>query len=114
MGAHHLPVVTVSNMRSLFPKDWNHTTDMLERQVDVSLCCEIWEKAENRKHKDNIEQMLELHGLKYFSTPRPRGKRGGGAAIILKWKNLKSRFPITWKLFGRWLNPNMKRLNSKI
>ena len=62
---------------------------MLERQVDVSLCCEIWEKAENRKHKDSIEQMLELHGLKYFSTPRPRGKRGGGAAIIVNTENFK-------------------------
>ena len=26
--------------------------------------------------------MLELHGISYFSTPRPRGRRGGGAAII--------------------------------
>ena len=76
--AHHLPVVTVSNMRSLFPKVWKHTTDMLERQVDVSLCCEIWEKAEDRRHKDSIEQMLELHGLKYFSTPVPGVGEGVG------------------------------------
>ena len=27
--------------------------------------------------------MLEFEGLKYFSTTRPKGKRGGGAAIIV-------------------------------
>ena len=81
--AHHLPVVTVCNLRSLFPKIGNFKIDLFERQVDVSLCCEVWQKAENRKHKAEIEQMLEIDGLKYFSTTRPRGKRGGGAAIIV-------------------------------
>ena len=46
------------------------------------MCCEIWEKSENLKHRSEVEKMLELDGLKYFSTPRPRGKRGGGAAVI--------------------------------
>ena len=87
--AHHLPVVTVNNLRSLFPKVGNFKTDMLERQVDVSLCCEIWEKAESKKHRNAIEEMLELDGLKYFSTPRPRGKRGGGAAIIVNTERFK-------------------------
>ena len=58
--AHHLPVVTVCNMRSLFPKIQNFKTDFLERQVDFSLCCEVWEKSESKKHKADIEQMLEL------------------------------------------------------
>jgi hypothetical protein len=87
--AHHLPVVTVCNMRSLFPKIENFKTDFFERQVDVSLCCEVWEKAENKKHKDEMEKMLELEGLKYFSTTRPRGKRGGGAAIIVNTDKFK-------------------------
>ena len=87
--AHHFPVVTVNNLRSLFPKVGNFKTDMLERQVDVSLCCEIWEKAESKKHRNAIEEMLELDGLKYFSTPRPRGKRGGGAAIIVNTERFK-------------------------
>ena len=39
--------------------------------------------AESRKHKAGIEQMLGSDGLEYFSTTRPRGKRGGGAAIIV-------------------------------
>ena len=51
--------------------------------MDVNLCCEVWEKSEDKKHKGEIEKMLELDGLKYFSTTRPRGKRGGGAAIIV-------------------------------
>ena len=80
--AHHLPVVTVCNLRSLFPKIQNFKNDFFEHQVDVSLCCEVWEKAEDRKHKAELVTMFELQGLKYFSTPRPRGKRGGGAAII--------------------------------
>ena len=43
--AHHLPVVTVSNYRSLFPKVQNAKNDIFERQVDINLCCEVWEKA---------------------------------------------------------------------
>ena len=87
--AHHLPVLTVSNVRSLFPKIGNVKTDMLERQVDVNLCCEIFEKTGSKKQKDEIEKMLEMEGFKYFSTPRPKGKRGGGAAIIVNTKNFK-------------------------
>ena len=63
--AHHLPVVTVCNMRSLFPKVQNFKLDFFERQVDVSLCCEVWERAENKLHKSKIEEMLEMDGLKY-------------------------------------------------
>ena len=87
--AHHLPVVTVSNVRSLFPKIRNIRTDMLEREVDVNLCCEIFEKADNKKQREEIEKMLEIDGFKYFSTPRPRGKRGGGAGIIVSTKKFK-------------------------
>ena len=87
--AHHLPVLTVSNVRSLFPKIGNVKTNMLERQVDVNLCCEIFEKTGSKKQKDEIEKMLEMEGFKYFSTPRPKGKRGGGAAIIVNTKNFK-------------------------
>ena len=80
---HHLPTVTVCNMRSFFPKVNNFKNDFLERQVDASLLCEVWEQSESKKHRAEIEQMLEFEGLKYFSTTRPKGKRGGGAAIIV-------------------------------
>ena len=75
--ANHLPVVTVCNMRSFFPKLENFKT-----YVDISLLCEVWQKAEDKRHMNEIESMLEMDGLKYFSTMRPKGKRGGGAAII--------------------------------
>ena len=47
--AHHLPVVTVCNMRSFFPKVNNFKNDCFERQVDVSLLCEVWQKTEDKK-----------------------------------------------------------------
>ena len=87
--ANHLPTITVCNMRSFFPKVENFKTDFLERQVDVSLLCEVWEKAESKQHRAEIEQMLEIEGLKYFSTTRPKGKRGGGAAIIVNTENFQ-------------------------
>ena len=87
--AHHLPVVTVCNLRSPFPKIGNFKTDLFEHQVDVRLCCEVWEKAENKKHKDEIELMVELDGLQYLSTTRPHWKRGGGAAIIVNTERFK-------------------------
>ena len=88
--AHHLPVVSVCNFRSLFPKIENFKNDFFERQIDVSLCSEVWYKAENKKHQQEIEKMLELDGLKYFATTRPKGKRGGGAAIIVNSENFKA------------------------
>ena len=81
--ANHLPVVSVCNTRSFFPKICNFKTDFLERQIDVGLLCEVWQQAENKNHSHEIEKMLEVEGLKYFSTIRPNGKRGGGAAILV-------------------------------
>ena len=81
--AHHLPTVTVCNMRSFFPKANNWKIDFLERQVDASLMCEVWHKTESKEHKKALEEMLEIDGLEYFSTNRPRGRRGGGAAIVV-------------------------------
>ena len=54
--AHHLPVVTVCNIRSLFPKISNFKNDFLERSVDFSLCCEVWQKSESQHHKNEIEK----------------------------------------------------------
>ena len=81
--ADHLPVVSVCNIRSFFPKQNNWKNDFFEHQGDVSLLCEIWQKEENKLHMQHIEHMLQIDGLQYFSTTRPRGKRGGGAAIIV-------------------------------
>ena len=44
---------------------------------------EVWTKSENKNHQFKTEELFELKGLKYISTPRPGIKRGGGAAIVV-------------------------------
>ena len=86
-AAVHLPVVATYNVRSLFPKLRNIRTDILERGIQLGFFSEIWEQSENKKHKFLIESMLETDGLKYISTPRPRG--WGGAAILANQEHFK-------------------------
>ena len=80
VAAAHLPAVACYNMRSIFPKIRNVRADMLERGISVGFFSEVWEKAEKKSHKSEIENLLQSYGLKYISTARPRG--WGGAAII--------------------------------
>ena len=54
---------------------------MIEREADCSFLCEIWGKSESKKHQKKIEEMLEMSGISYISTPRPGARRGGGAGI---------------------------------
>ena len=68
-------------MRSIFPKLGHLKIDLIERDISLGFCCEIWQKSENKNHAQKIEEMLEMEGLQYISTPRPRG--WGGAAIIV-------------------------------
>ena len=79
-----LPRVMNFNMRSLFPKIRNFSEDMLERQGDISFLTEVWQKQENKKHQLKLEEMLEMSGIQYISTPRPGAQRGGGAAIAVR------------------------------
>ena len=76
-----LPVVSVSNLRSLMPKISNFKDDMLEREIGLALLSEVWEQKNKKKHQFEIQKLLQMEGLKYISTPRPK-KRGGGAAIV--------------------------------
>ena len=76
-----LPTLASYNMRSLFPKIKNLSTDLIERQIGLAFLSEIWEKEESKEHQDKLEEMFELKGLAYISNPR-KVKRGGGAAII--------------------------------
>ena len=57
---------------------------MKERESDLVFLTEVWEKQENKKHQFKLEEMLEIHGIKYISTPRPGAQRGGGAAIAVR------------------------------
>ena len=86
-----LPRISNYNMRSIFPKLDNFALDMEERESDLTFLTEVWEKLENKKHQFRLEELLELKGIQYISTPRPGAKRGGGAAIAVR----KGKFSIT-------------------
>ena len=43
------------------------------------------------KHQFKLEELLEIKGIQYISTPRPGAKRGGGAAIAVR----KEKFTIS-------------------
>jgi hypothetical protein len=79
-----LPKVSNYNMRSLIPKIGNFANDMHERAVDIAFLTEVWEKSENKKHQFRLEELLEIEGVNYISTPRPGPKRGGGSAIAVR------------------------------
>ena len=79
--ALNLPVVSLYNMRSSWSKINNLADDINMRGTDLCFLTEIWEKQESKKHQRAIEEMLEMKGVKYISTPRVGGRRGGGVAI---------------------------------
>ena len=89
-----MPTVAIFNARSLFPKLTSLITDIKERSVDICCVSEIWEdnkkkrkrKRRRRSQRFRIEEMLELEGIQYISTPR-RNRRGGGAAIAVCLEN---------------------------
>jgi hypothetical protein len=83
-ASSYLPIVGVTNFRSLAPKINNVKTDILEREIDLILCSETWQKDSNRRLNADIETMLEIDGLEFISCPRPSNKRGGGCAVIVK------------------------------
>ena len=55
---------------------------MIHRNIQVALLCEIWEKSSNKKYQQEIENMLEINGLKYISCPRAGGRTGGGVGVV--------------------------------
>ena len=83
LQALSLPKMSSYNMRSLMPKIQNFGTDMLDRNCSLSFLSEIWQQLENKKHQFKVEELLEMKGLKYISTPRPGSRRGGGAALVV-------------------------------
>ena len=73
-----LPIIAVSNLRSLIPKIKNFAQDIHEREIGLGLLTE-----DKKKHIYEIEKLMKMEGLKYISTTRPSTKRGGGAAIVV-------------------------------
>ena len=89
-----LPIISVSNVRSLIPKIGNVKNDILERNISLSIFSEVWEKANCKKQQFELEKMFEMDGLKYISTPR-LSKRGGGAAIVANMRKFSlEKLPI--------------------
>ena len=78
-----LPRISCYNMRSLWSKLDNLGEDIYDRNTSISFLTAIWQKSENKKHQFKIEELFEMKGLKYISTPRPGARRGGGAAIVV-------------------------------
>ena len=76
-----LPIISVSNMRSLTPKLNNFKNDMIEREISVALLSEVWEKKSCKKQQFEVQKMLQMEGLKYISTPRTT-KRGVGLPLL--------------------------------
>ena len=79
-----LPKLANFNMRALFSKIQSLSEDMRERMTDVCFLTEVWEVKESKKHQFKIEEMFQMRGVKYISTPRPSTQRGGGAAIAVR------------------------------
>ena len=111
-----LPIISVSNMRSLGPKLQNFRTDMLERKISAALLTEVWEQTSCKKQQYEIEKMFQLDGLKYISTPRTQ-KRGGGAAIVVNTVNFsvdKIQVPIPYNLEVVWGLIRQKKISASI
>ena len=81
IDALSVPRITLYNMRSAWSKLDNLAEDMDMRTTDLCFLTEVWQEAENRKHQEAIEKLLETHSVKYVSTPRPGARRGGGTAV---------------------------------
>ena len=76
-----LPVICNYNMRSIFPKINSYAEDFYERGIGLSFLSEIWERSSNKKHQYKLQELFEMKGILYISTPRPGLKRGGGVAL---------------------------------
>ena len=112
--ASYLPTIATYNMRSFFPKVGNVKNDLLERGISLSFFSEVWQKLDNKDHNYEIEKMLEIEGLRYISTPRPRG--WGGAAIIVNQEHFqleKLNIFIPHKLEVVWGLMRCKNENAK-
>jgi hypothetical protein len=111
-----LPIISVSNLRSLTPKLNNFKIDMIEREIGVALLSEVWEKATCKKQQHEVEKMLQMDGLKYISTPRTT-KRGGGAAIVVNLERFsleKNQLIIPHNLEVVWGLMRPKKTTSKV
>ena len=116
-----MPTVASYNMRSLIPKINNFKDDILERGIDCAFLSEIWENSESEKHQYELEKLFQLHGLQYFSSTRPKNKKGvsyGGTAVVVNLKNftcerLPLKTPSNLEIVWCLLRPRVKTTKFK-
>ena len=77
-----LPSLAVYNHRSIWKKINNFATEFIEMGVGVAFHSEVWEKKQKKKHQYKIQELFEIKGIGYVSTPRIK-KTGGGSAITI-------------------------------
>ena len=82
MMSESLPILSVSNCRSIWPKLNSFKNDMKMRDISCAMLSEVWQKANCKKQQFELEKMLNMDEIKYISTPQMT-KRGGGAAICV-------------------------------
>ena len=99
------------------PKIRTLAQDIIERESDLIFLTEVWQKEDDTKYQGKIEELLELDGIKYISTPRSGARRGGGAALALRLENFtltKLNIPIPKSLEVVWGLVRPKCPNMKI
>ena len=57
------------------------------RSISAALVSETWQRETKKKHVHEVQRMLYMEGLKFVSTPRQGGRRGGGCGIIAVMTN---------------------------
>ena len=77
-----LPNIAVYNHRSIWKKYQSFCTEFTEMSMGAAFHSEVWERKESKKHKRKIDEMMEMNGISYISTPRP-DRRGGECAITV-------------------------------
>ena len=67
-----LPVFSVPNCRSIFPKLNNIIEDMKLRSISCMLASETWQKETSKKFQREVERLVEIEGMKIISKPRKK------------------------------------------
>ena len=79
--ASSLPLISVMNARSLYPKKDNFKTFVKELGIEIAIVSETWERE-----RESLEELLQLENYNVLSYRRPKIKMnrqpGGGCAII--------------------------------
>ena len=77
-----LPVVSVINARSLWPKLNSFSTQFQETETDLAIITEIWGKG-SKKDLFRIQELLHMEGIELLFDIR-KDKRGGGTAVAVR------------------------------